>query len=46
MKECPLRVIFKGRGEHGKGDDSCGEVQRRRDGELVAEMNAQVDQCA
>ena len=43
--ECALRVLFKGRGEHGRGDDSCGEVQRRGGGEHVAEtrMNAQVD---
>jgi hypothetical protein len=43
VEECALRVLFKGRGEHGRGDDSCGEVQRRGDGEHVAETNAQVD---
>ena len=41
--ECALRVLFKGRGEHGRGDDSCGEVQRRGDGEHFAEMNTQAD---
>ena len=25
--ECALRVLFKGHGEVGRGDDSCGEVQ-------------------
>jgi hypothetical protein len=24
---CALRVLFKGRGEDGRGDDSCGVVQ-------------------
>ena len=43
VEECALRILFKGRGEHGRGDDSCGEVQRRGGGEHVAEMNAQVD---
>jgi hypothetical protein len=38
--ECVLRVLFKSRGEHGRRDDSCGEVQRRGGGERVAEMNA------
>ena len=41
VEECALRVLFKGHGEHGRGDDSCGEVQRRGGGEHVAEMNAQ-----
>jgi hypothetical protein len=27
--ECALRVLFKGRGDDGRGDDSCGEVQSR-----------------
>ena len=25
--ECALRVLFKGSGEDGRGDDSCGEMQ-------------------
>ena len=41
VEELALRVLFKGRGEHGRGDDSCGEV--RRGPEHVAEMNAQVE---
>ena len=46
VEECALRVLFKGRGEHGRGDDSCGEVQtrqRRGGGEHAAETNTQVD---
>jgi hypothetical protein len=43
VEEYALRVLFKGRGEHGRGGDSCGEVQRRGGGKHVAEMNAQVD---
>ena len=43
VEECALLVLFKGRGEHGRGNDSCGEVQRRGGGGHVAEMNAQVD---
>ena len=39
--ECALRVLFKGDGEVGRGDDSCGEVQRRGGGEHAAETNAQ-----
>ena len=39
----PGRVLFKGHGEHGRGDDSCCEVHRRGGREHVAEMNAQVD---
>ena len=38
VEECALR-LFKGCGEHGRGDDSCGEVQRRGGEEHVAEMN-------
>ena len=41
--ECALRVLFKGREEHGRADDSCGEVQRRGGGEHAAEKNTQVD---
>ena len=41
--ECAPRVLFKGHGEDGRGDDSCGEVQRRGGGEHAAETNAQVD---
>ena len=40
--ECALRVLFKGHGEVGRGNDSCGEVQRRGGGEHAAETNAQV----
>jgi hypothetical protein len=40
---CALYVSFKGRGDDGRGDDSCGEVQRRGGGEHAAETNAQVD---
>ena len=43
VEECALRVLFKGRGEHGRGDDICGEVQRRGVEKHVAEMNAQAD---
>ena len=42
--ECAPRVLFKGHGEDGRGDDSCSEVQRRGDaGEHAVETNAQVD---
>jgi hypothetical protein len=41
--ECALRVLFKGCGDDGRGDDSCGKVQRRGGGEHAAETNAQVD---
>ena len=46
VEECALRILFKGRGDDGRGDDSCGEVQRRGGpgGEHVtAETNAQVN---
>ena len=42
MYECALCVLFKGHREDGRGDDSCGEVQRRGDGELAGETNTQV----
>ena len=41
--ECVLHILFKGHGEFGRGDDSCGEVQRRGGGEHAAKTNAQVD---
>ena len=40
--ECAPRVLFKGHGEDGREDDSCGEVQRGGGGEHAAETNAQV----
>ena len=40
---CAPRVLFKGHGEDGRGDDSCGEVQRRGGGKHVAGTNEQVD---
>ena len=43
MYECAPRVLFKGHGEDGMGDDSFGEVQRRGGGEHAADTNAQVD---
>jgi hypothetical protein len=43
LYECALRVLFKGHGEVGRGDDSCGEVQKRGGGEHAAETNAQVN---
>ena len=43
VDECALCVLFKSRGKDGRGDDSCSEVQRRGDGEHVAEMNAQAN---
>ena len=33
--ECALRVLFKGHGEVWRGDDSCGEVQRREGGNML-----------
>ena len=43
MYERAPRVLFKGHGEAGMGDDSCGEVLRRGGGEHAAETNRQVD---
>ena len=37
MYECAPRVLLKGQGEDGRGDDRCGEVQRRGGGEHAAE---------
>ena len=33
--ECALRVLIKGRGDDGRGDDSDGEVQRREGGDMA-----------
>ena len=37
-----LRALFKCHGEVERGDDSCGEVQRRGGGEHAAETRTQV----
>ena len=41
--ECAPCVLFKGHGEDGRGDVSCGEVQRRGGWEHAVETKAQVD---
>ena len=41
--ECAPHVLFKCHREVGRGDDSCGEVQRRGGGEHAAETNTQVN---
>ena len=43
LYECAPRVLFKGHGEDGRGDDRCGEMQRRGGGEHAAKTNTQVD---
>ena len=43
MYECAFLVLFKGSWEDGRGNDSCGEVQKRDGREHAAEMNTQVD---